>query len=144
MSYEHFFPVIIHFILNWVLLQITQHFIDHNILYLFRQQRNKFLYVFVLKILNSLVDVFFVCLFGVFRPTRELFTHLDTSPLPVTIVNFDLCPALMAIEQLGFFSLPHLLWHGASVYNGYLRGPVTLRPIAEPLAVELSLSVLMT
>ena len=35
--------------------------------------------------------------------------------------NFDLCSALMAIEQWGFFSVPHLLWHGASVYNGHFR-----------------------
>ena len=48
----------------------------------------------------------------------------------------------MTIELLGFFSVPHLLWHGASVYNGYLRGPVTLTPIADRLAVELSLPVL--
>ena len=27
----------------------------------------------------------------------------------------------MAIEQWGFFSIPHLLWHGASVLNGRLR-----------------------
>ena len=54
--------------------------------------------------------------------------------------NFD---QLVAIEQWGFFSVPHLLWHGASVYmyNGHLRGPVTLAPIAERLAVELSLPV---
>ena len=45
--------------------------------------------------------------------------------------NFDLCSALMAIEQWGFFNVPHLLWH---VYNGHLRGPVTLTPIAERLA----------
>ena len=35
--------------------------------------------------------------------------------------NFDLCSALMAIEQWGFFSVPHLLWHGTSVYNGHPR-----------------------
>ena len=58
--------------------------------------------------------------------------------------NFDLCSALMVIEQWGFFSVPHLLWHGASVNNGHLRGPVTLTPIAERLAVELSLPVLTT
>ena len=57
-------------------------------------------------------------------------------------VNFDLCSALMAIEQWGFFSLPHLLWHGPTVYNDHLWGPVTLAPFAEPLAVELSLPVL--
>ena len=33
------------------------------------------------------------------------------------IANFDLCSALTAIEQWGFFSVPHLLWHGASVYS---------------------------
>ena len=49
--------------------------------------------------------------------------------------NSDRCSALMAIEQWGFFSVPYLLWHRASVYNGYLRGPVTLTPNAERLAV---------
>ena len=53
--------------------------------------------------------------------------------------NVDLCSALMALGQWGFFSVPHLLWHGASVYNGHLRGPVTLTPIAERLVVELCL-----
>ena len=31
----------------------------------------------------------------------------------------------MAIEQWGLISVPHLMWHGASVYIGHLRGPVT-------------------
>ena len=56
--------------------------------------------------------------------------------------DFNLYSALVAIEQWGFFSLPHPLWHGASVYNGHFRGPVTLTPIAERIAVELSLPVL--
>ena len=47
----------------------------------------------------------------------------------------------MAIQQWWFFSVPHLLWHGASVY---LRGPVTLTPIAERLAVEQSLPIFTT
>ena len=38
--------------------------------------------------------------------------------------------------------MPHLLCHGASVYNGHLRGPVTLTPIAERLAVKVSLPAL--
>ena len=58
--------------------------------------------------------------------------------------NFDLCLALMAIEQWGFFSVPHLLWHRTSVYNGHFRGPLTLTPIAEGLATVLSLTVLTT
>ena len=77
----------------------------------------------------------FVCLYGVNRPTRDIL-------LPRRAANFDLCSVLIAIEQLGYFSLPHQLWHWTSVYNGLIRGPVTLTPIAERLAVELSLPVL--
>ena len=58
--------------------------------------------------------------------------------------NFDLSLTLMATEQWLFFSVPHLLWHGASVYNGHLRGPVTLTLTAERFAVELSLPVFRT
>ena len=43
-----------------------------------------------------------------------------------TAANFDLCSVLMVIEQRGFFSVPHLLWHRAYVYNGHLRGDVHL------------------
>ena len=58
--------------------------------------------------------------------------------------NFGLCPALVAIEQWGFFSVPHLLWHWISVYNSHLQETVTLTPIAERLTVELSLPVITT
>ena len=50
----------------------------------------------------------------------------------------------MAIEQWEFFSVPHLLWHGTSVYNGQLRGPVILTPIAESFAGELTLPFFTT
>ena len=46
------------------------------------------------------------------------------------------------IEQWGFFCVPHLVWHGASVYKGHIRGPVTLTPIAERLAMMMSLPFL--
>ena len=59
-------------------------------------------------------------------------------------LHFDLCSASMAIDQWMFFSVPHLLWHGASVYNGHLRVPITITSIAERLAVELSLPVFTT
>ena len=39
--------------------------------------------------------------------------------------NFYLCSAFMPIEQWGLFSVPYLLWHRASIYNGHLRGPDT-------------------
>ena len=73
----------------------------------------------------------------------------DVTIAGVGLKKFDLCSALMAIEQWGFFSMslrnmPHLLWHGISVYNGHLSGPVTLTPITERLVVELSPPVFTT
>ena len=44
----------------------------------------------------------------------------------------------------GHWAVPHKLWHGAYIYNGHFRGPVTLTPIAKRLAVELSLPLLTT
>ena len=76
----------------------------------------------------------FVC--GFSSHSRNFHPYVD-----VIIANFDLWSALMAIEQWGFFSVPHQLSHRASIYNGQLRGHMTLTPIAEPLAVELSLPV---
>ena len=60
-------------------------------------------------------------MFGVFCPTREFFTHMETSPLPGRAAKFDLCSALMAIEQRRFFNVPHLLRHGHTVYKGSWR-----------------------
>ena len=77
-----------------------------------------------------------VCLFvWVYRHTREFFTHMKTSPLPVKgfLTYFDLYSALMSIVQWGFLRVPHQSLHGASFYNGNLQGPVTLTLIAEPV-----------
>ena len=78
----------------------------------------------------------FVCLFWFHVP---FFTHMETPLILAKAANFDLYSALMTIEQWRFFSVPHLLWHGISVCLCHLQGPVTLTPIAERLAVELSL-----
>ena len=59
-------------------------------------------------------------------------------------VNFGLCSAFIVIEQSGFFNVLHLLWHGTSVFNGHLQGPMTLTPVAERLVVELSLPAFTT
>ena len=67
-----------------------------------------------------------VCLFvwGFVFHSRNFHSHGD-----VTITdgasNSDLYSAIMAIEQWGVLSVPYLLWHGSSVYNGHVRGPVT-------------------
>ena len=50
----------------------------------------------------------------------------------------------MISEKVGFFSVTHLLWHETSVYNGHLRGPVTLTPIAKCLVMKMSLPVFTT
>ena len=77
---------------------------------------------------------FCCCLFGllgIFSPTREFFTHMETSPLPVNGCKFWPMLGTLATEQWGFFSLPYLQWHGASVYNGHHRGLVTFTLVAE-------------
>ena len=85
-----------------------------------------------------------ICLFRVFRPTRTFFNHIERSSLRCWAANVDLYSAHMGIEKWGFFSVPYLLWHGTSVYNSDLRGPVTLTLIVELMVEMLSLLVLTT
>ena len=85
----------------------------------------------------------FVCL-GFYVPLENCSTHLRRHHCRWRAANFDLCSELKASEQRGLFSVSHLLWHGASVYNGYLRGPITLVAINERLALELSIPVFTT
>ena len=85
-------------------------------------------------------------------PTQEFLTYMEMSPLPVkgckrrpkfcspslakvtskyswagrkTVNNqsLNLCSALRAFEQGGIFIVPHLLWHGASVFPVSSEGP---------------------
>ena len=60
-------------------------------------------------------------------------------PLNITITGERLqvltYARYLAIEQWGFYCVPHPPWHGSSVYNGHLRGPVTLAPVVERLTV---------
>ena len=81
------------------------------------------------------------CLFGVFRPTREFFYSFGD----VTITGEGLqiltnARHLWPLSSEG--SLACQTYCGASIYNGHLRGPITLTSLAERLAVELSLPVL--
>ena len=93
---------------------------------------------------HPLIVCLFICLFGGNRPTLQFFTHMGTSLLSVKVCNFLPVLGTHGHWAVGFFSVLHLLWHGDSVYNGHLRGPVTFTPIAQRLAVELSLHVFMT
>ena len=49
----------------------------------------------------TILKSFLVCFLGVYCPTREFFTHIETLPLPAKArtANFDLTSALMAIEE---------------------------------------------
>ena len=69
--------------------------------------------------------------FGGFRFIREFLTHMETLPLPAKDCKVWICP----LSSEGFFNVSYLLWHGTSVYK------CNLRPVAERLAVELSLPV---
>ena len=70
-----------------------------------------------------------VCLFGFFPLTWEFFTHMETSTLPVKGFKF-LTYAWQSLPLSSEGSLAcNMLWHGASVYNGHLQGPMTLTTI---------------
>ena len=90
---------------------------------------------------NKMVAIcmFFVCL-GFIVPLDNFSLKWRHHHYRWRAANYDLCSALMAIEQWGFFSMPHLhlLWQGASVYNGHLLGSATHTPLPSSGAVELS------
>ena len=103
-----------------------------------------FVCLFVCLFVCVCVCFLFVCLFGAYVSLENFSLIWRQRHYRWRAVNCYLHSTLMAIEQWGFFSVPHLLWHGASVYNGHLRGPLTLKPIAKRLVVDLSLPVFTT
>ena len=86
----------------------------------------------------------FICLFGFFIPLENFLLIWRSHHWRWRAVKFDLCSTFKAIERWGLFSMPYLLWYGTSVYNGHLRGPVTITHFVKGLPVKLSLPVLMT
>ena len=110
--------------------------------YIFRILRDKINDKSLLHNVELKVSLF-VCLFGVFCLTWGNFFH-SFGDVNIVGEGLQFLPMLGTYGHWawGFFSVSHLLWHGPSVYNGHLRGPVTPTPNAERLAVELSLPVL--
>ena len=79
----------------------------------------------------------FVCL-GFFIPLES--SPLDTSALPMKGCKY--WPMFGTHDHWArICNVPHLLWHGPTLCNGHLRGPVTLTHVAERMALRLSLSV---
>ena len=68
----------------------------------------------------------------VLRPCGSRFFYSFRGVPIITLKGFifDLYSAILVIEQWGFYNVLHLLWNGSTVYNGNLRGPVTLKHIA--------------
>ena len=118
-------------------LEIVSHF-DIIVNFLYHR------FVHSIFVHNTWLTIAFNYMFGVSSHSK-IFTHLETSPLSVKGCTFS-----TMFDTYGhwavrvFFSVPHLLWHRACIYNGHLRGPVTLSLNAERLVVELSLPVLTT
>jgi hypothetical protein len=66
-------------------------------------------------------------LFTVLRPSQELFTYMETSPLQVKGCKIlCLCPVLRAFQQGGIVIVLHLLRHAASVFQVLSEGPSNL------------------
>ena len=79
-----------------------------------------------------------------FTSHSRIFNSYADVTITAEELHFDLCSTFIAIEQWWFFSVSRLLWHRASVCSAHLWGPLTLTPVAEHLAVELSQPVFTT
>ena len=55
----------------------------------------------------SIIVAKFVCLFGVFRPTREFFSHIEKSPLPAKGCKFWPMLGTYGHWAVRIFSVPH-------------------------------------
>jgi hypothetical protein len=62
-------------------------------------------------------------LFAVLRPSQENLIYGDVTIAGKGLQNLGLCLALRAFEQRGVFIVPHLLWHGNSVFPVASEGP---------------------
>jgi hypothetical protein len=64
--------------------------------------------------------------------SRIFYLYGDVSITCEWLQNLGLCSALRAIEQGGIFIVPHLLWHGASVFWSHPKDC----PIQSPLTTH--------
>ena len=97
------------------------------------------------SLIMSYFNIFFEKMFCLFIWSLSSHSRFFHSYEDVTIIGEGLHFFLPMFgthgseKQWGFFNVPHLLWHGPTLCNGHLRGPVTLTPVAKRLAVELPL-----
>ena len=97
---------------------------------------------------NDKCQTDFVCSFGIFRPSHEFSTHMETSPLLFKGCKFW---PMLGTYNHGYWAVmilwlaTGLPWNGTSVYNGHIsEDPWPSHIYTERLGVKPSLSVLMT
>ena len=76
----------------------------------------------------------------IFIKPSLVFITIHWGCLPVTVswrVEILAILGTCSHESLRVFSVPHLLWHMKFVFNGHLKGHVSLTPVADRLAFEL-------
>ena len=71
-----------------------------------------------------------------FSPVRDYFTAEDATIADEGLQYLGLRSALVAFEQGGMFIVPHLLWHGTSVYPVSSEGLLVQSPLT-PRRIEL-------
>jgi hypothetical protein len=71
--------------------------------------------MYIGKLIDWLIDYCF--------PSRSRIFHLygDVTIAGEGLQNLGLCSVLRAFDQGGIFIVPHLLWHGTSVFPGLIR-----------------------
>ena len=119
----------VHFVISWSKVGLGIH-----VPLKWHNRNNIHLLSVTLRLFVGFTRIRFFCIFGGVVTSHSRSFH----SLPVKGYKFWPIISTMAIA---------LMWHGASVYNGHLREPVTLPTIADPrerLAVELSPPVFMT
>jgi hypothetical protein len=70
---------------------------------------------------NWLID--WLIIYGFTSRSRIFHLYGDVTIAGEGLQNFGLCSALRAFEQGGIFIVPHLLWHGTSVFPVSSEGP---------------------
>jgi hypothetical protein len=80
---------------------------------------------------NGLID--WLIIYGFTSRSRIFHLYGDVTIAGEGLQNLGLCSALRAFEQGGIFIVPHLLWHGTSVFPVFIRRTA---PIQSPLTTH--------
>lgn len=113
-------------------------------IWLFRKQiykgiREILFFIFIIKLISYCPSLYHedICLFGGFVYLKSFsLIIMETSPLLVKgFKSFYILTrhSWPSSSENSFFSIPHLLWHETSVYDGHFRGPLTAVKLSQRL-----------